>query len=346
MKKIVVFSLVILVFLTMAHAEKLGVLTHVNRPEMIEIYNDQVITVEGASIILYSLKGLKFIRKFGKAGEGPGEFKVNRSATNFVMPLADSIFGIGIDKAIQFDYSGKVIKEFRIPTFSQYLHPIGKGYVGMKLKPLENGKAKIAAILYDSSMKEIKDVYIQDFSGGQNLIDLTLDALNVSVHQDRIYVDQSKEGFVVGVYDSQGKLLYKISRPYKKLKYTKEHGDSVMNKLKNDPTVKGIGWDNLKNIIKTTHGEYLPSITDMMIADNHLYLKTSVRKNKKAEFVVTDLKGNFKKVVLLPNVESTLLVNIIFGRSAKLYKIYKNKFYYLHENEDEEEWEVHVVPIQ
>lgn len=338
--------LVAFLLLSTLYGEKLGILTHVNRPEMIEIYNDQLIAVEGASIIFYNLKDLKFIRKFGKEGEGPGELKVNRSATNFVMPQADTLFVVGFDKAITFDYSGKLIKEFRIPTFSQYFHPVGQGYVGIKLKPLENGKAKVAAILFDGALKEIKDVYIQDFSGGQNLIDLSLDALNVCVYHDRIYVEQSKEGFVVGVYDQNGKLLYTIKRPYKRLKYTKEHGDRIMNKLKNDPTVKGIGWENVKNVIRTTHGDYLPAITDMMIDQDRLYLKTSLYKKDMAEFVITDLKGKLLDTVFLPNVESSLLINIIFGRSARLYKIYKNKFYYLYENEDDEEYEIHAVPIQ
>jgi hypothetical protein len=59
-----------------------------------------------------------------------------------------------------------------------------------------------------------------------------------------------------------------------------------------------------------------------------------------------DLKGNILKKVYLPGVKEPGFGNEVLGRLAKFYKIYKNKFYYLHENEDEEEWEVHVTPIK
>jgi hypothetical protein len=36
----------------------------------------------------------------------------------------------------------------------------------------------------------------------------------------------------------------------------------------------------------------------------------------------------------------------LVGRAAKFYKIYNNKFYYLLENEEEEEWEIHVEPLK
>ncbi len=59
-----------------------------------------------------------------------------------------------------------------------------------------------------------------------------------------------------------------------------------------------------------------------------------------------DLKGNILKTVYLPGVKEPGVFSEMIGRPAKFYKIYKNKFYYLQENEAEEEWEVHVEPIQ
>ena len=83
----------------------------------------------------------------------------------------------------------------------------------------------------------------------------------------------------------------------------------------------------------------------MAVTDERIYVKTSQTKGDKDEFIIMDLKGNTLKKVYLPAVKKQRYVNTMLGIPAKFYKIYQNKFYYLYENEDEEEWEIHVEPI-
>lgn len=115
MKKWLIFLLIVMVG-SLALAEKLGVLTEVLSPEMVEVSDNEIYIVEGSSIFMYSLKDLSFIRKFGQSGEGPGELKANPSITNLLFTPGDSLLFIGLDKAIRFAKTGQVIKEFRIPT--------------------------------------------------------------------------------------------------------------------------------------------------------------------------------------------------------------------------------------
>jgi hypothetical protein len=345
MKKWLGFLLIVMVG-SLAFAEKLGILTEVLAPEMIEVSESELYVVEGASIFMYSLKDLSFIRKFGQKGEGPGELKVNPSITNILFKPGDSLLFLGIDKVIRFSKTGQVIKEFKIPTFTNYLYPIGKNYVGIRFKAIAQQKPNIVVVLFNREMDEIKELYAQQMSGGQRLLDLTNDTLNVSIYKDKIFIDQSPKGFVISILDANGDQLYQVEKEYKKIKFTDKHKEMALNQIKQDKAVRTIGWNNLKNIIKIIHGDYLLPIRDMTVVDERIYVKTSQKQGDKDEFVIMDLKGKILKKAYLPGVKEPGFGNAVLGRPAKFYKIYKNKFYYLHENEDEEEWEVHVTPIK
>jgi hypothetical protein len=345
MKKWLIFLSIVMVG-SLAFAEKLGVLTQVLTPEMIEVSDNEIYVVEGATIFMYSLKDLSFIRKFGKSGEGPGELKINPSITNILVIPGDSLLFISMEKAIRFAKTGQVIKEFKIPLITNYLYPIGKNYVGIRFKAIAQKKPNIAVVLFNREMEEIKELYSQEMSGGQNLVYLTNDALNISIYKDRIFIDRSPKGFIISVLDANGNQLYQVEKEYKKIKFTEEHKEMALNRIKQEKAIRSIGWENLKSLIKIIHDDYLPPIRDLAVNDEQIYVKTYQKQGDKDEFIIMDLKGNILKTVYLPAVKESGFGNEVLGRMAKFYKIYKKKFYYLHENEEEEEWEVHVIPIK
>jgi hypothetical protein len=345
MKKWLIFLLLVMVG-SFAFAGKLGVLTEVLTPEMIEVSDNEIYVVEGSTIFMYSLKDLSFIRKFGQKGEGPGELKVNPGISNILVTPGDSLLFMSIEKAIRFAKTGQVIKEFRIPLITNYLYPIGKNYVGIRFKAINQQKPNIAVVLFNQEMEEIKDLYTQEMSGGQSVVDLTSDSLNISVYKDKIFIDQSPKGFVISVLGANGSQLYQIEKEYKKIKFTEEYKEMALNRIKQDKAIRTIGWENLKNLIKIIHGDYLSPIRDLAVTDEQIYVKTYQKQGDKDEFIIMDLKGNILKKAYLPAVKEPGFGNEVLGRAAKFYKIYQNKFYYLHENEEEEEWEVHVEPIK
>ena len=57
--------------------EKTAVLPELQRPNMVLADSKQLYVADGASVLIYSLKDLKLRKKFGRKGEGPGEFKVS-----------------------------------------------------------------------------------------------------------------------------------------------------------------------------------------------------------------------------------------------------------------------------
>jgi hypothetical protein len=74
------------------------------------------------------------------------------------------------------------------------------------------------------------------------------------------------------------------------------------------------------------------------------YVQTYKAKENKEEYVIMDLKGNIIKRVYIQKFDNVTLTGKMLG--TKLHTIYNDKLYYLVENEDEEEWELHVEEIK
>ncbi|MCK4889931.1 MAG: hypothetical protein KAS97_08365 [Candidatus Aminicenantes bacterium] len=345
MKKIIFMLLMLLIALSLVQAEKLADLEEINKPELMEIVGDTLLIVEGAEVYSYDIKDLKFKKKFGRKGEGPGELKTAPSIANYIIPLKDSFLIASMDKSILFNVNGDVIREFRIPLFTNYLYPANENYIGMRFKPGDKGIAWFELTILDKEMKDIKVFHKQKMSGGQNMVDLTFDGMGIAVSGDKLYVENSPDGFEILVFDMNGNSISKIKKDYKKVKFTDSYKERTMNKLKESPVIRELGWENFKKLVKITHGEYLPLIQDMVIDKGKIYVKTNNEKDGQVEFIVLDLKGNIIKIIFLPIMTEMDFGNKIFGRPARFYKIYNGKYYYLKENIDEEMWELYKVDI-
>ena len=350
MKKCLIIIL-LLMFLCLngwLKAEKVGTLENLHLPQMLEISHNQVYCIQETTVHMYDLKNLKFIKKFCKKGEGPGELKINPGVTNFIVPFKDSIMVVSWDKAIVYSKDGILKEEFRLPPMSaNYLYPLRENtYLGLKFDTsADRGKPKLIAGIMDKNMKIKKEIYKQDFTGGQNMVNLTADGVNMAVANGKVYIEESAKGFIVSIYDLDGKLLKKIQKKIPPVKFTKALRENALNQIKQNPAMKSIGWENFKKIVKFTHDEYAPLIKDLQVDQDRIYLMSTNFKEDKQEFVVMDEEGKILKKVYLPQPIPTDFVNVIFGRPTRYYKIYHGKYYYLKENLDEETWELHAENI-
>lgn len=345
MKKILFLLLMLLIILNSGQAEKLADLEEINKPELMEIVGDTLLFVEGAEIYSYDIKNLKFKKKFGRKGEGPGELKITPSMANYIIPLKDSFLIASIDKAIVFTKDGEVLKEFKIPLFTSFIYPVEENFIGMKFKPGDKGIAWFELTILDKDMKSVKIFHKQKMSGGQNRVDLTFDGMGIAVYRDKIYVENSPAGFNILVFDLKGAKASNITKDFQKVKFSEIHKKRAIEKLKESPVIREFGWENFSKLVKITHGEYLPLIQDMVIDNGKIYLKTNTVKGDNGEFIVIDSEGNIIDKIYLPEPFGADFGNKIFGRPARFYKIYNGKYYYLKENIDEEMWELYKVDI-
>lgn len=353
LKKVVFVSLMVLGF-SLLFSTNIGPVPGVMKPNMMEVSGNELYIVEGAVISVYSLNHLQLIRRFGRAGEGPGELKVVPYYNNRVSVFPDFILAESVDKLIYFSKKGNVIKQIGKPVESGFFTPVGKNFVGKKAKRDPEQKTTFVVIaLYDSDHYEIKELYRQKFaqqrSGRGVTIQLFSDLLNFQVWDNKIFIEKSPEGFLIGVFDSNGKELYQIKREYEKTKVTGAHKEAALKEIKEDPTIKRRikqfgSWESLMKMMKFTFPDFLPPIQYMEIADRKIYARTFQKKDNKEEYLVMDLEGKMLKKTYIPRVHPLSLKDQIIG--VKREVIRNDKLYYLKENEEQEVWELHVYEIK
>ncbi|MGD2088252.1 MAG: hypothetical protein PVH61_18890 [Candidatus Aminicenantes bacterium] len=182
------------------------------------------------------------------------------------------------------------------------------------------------------------------------------DALNFWVYDDKIFVEESPEGFLIEVFDYKGEKLYQIERKYEKTPVTEKYKTLAFNHLKQDFLHKKVnlfvpfhimeaGWDEFKKWATLIYPDYLPPMRDIFVDNRKIYIQTFKRQDNKQEYIIMGLKGNMIKKVYLPVVQPSTFASEMVGLGLKFYAIDKDRFVYLVENEEEEEWEVHVVDI-
>lgn len=346
MKKLLVLFLLPAVLGGWGFAEKLGSLPEVMKPGMIAVSGDQLFVVEGPKIFNISLKDMTLLRTFGRQGEGPGELKVSPVWYNFVAVYPDHLFVAGLDKFIYFSRDGKLLKEIRKPPGIMQAFPVGKHFLVSDQTHMEKDTQQQVLSLYDSSFKKFKELYRQDSSvqPAAKTTEVIMDTLDFQIRDERIYIERSREGFVIDVFDSGGKKLYQIKKDVPKLKVTAADRDAALADFKQDPFVKEVGFENFrKQFSDVVYPKVYPAIRNIDVSKDRIYARTFKRKSGKEECLVMNLKGKVLSTVYLPMVENAPFTAHLVG--IRYYTIVNNKYYYLKENEDTEDWELHVEAL-
>ncbi len=107
-------NLVILLLLlaNLVFATKIVPLPEIIKPDLIKVDGDDMVIAEKASISIYSLKNFKLIKKFGKEGEGPQEFKLIMGFFGLNISIHPEYIIINsVGKISYFTRKGEFIKE-------------------------------------------------------------------------------------------------------------------------------------------------------------------------------------------------------------------------------------------
>lgn len=352
-KRIWIICLIFLIGTAYMSAEVLGPLPNVGRPGMIVVNGNELYVAEGCIFTVYSLDNLEKLRQFGKKGEGPGELIEVPFFPNKITVLKDQIFVTGIGKAISFTKNGDFKSEFRTHQRVFQLLPAGENFVAREMARVNDRKKQVVVVsIYNRKMEKIKELYRQDWvrQGGfpNGSMDMGLDFANVAVGDDKIFVEKSPDGFLIDVYDTNGNKLYSIKREYEKQPIDSKEKERLENMMKNDAAVKDDlktigGWEQMKKLMHFIYPDHYAPIKGIEISGGKLYVRTFKLKGDKEEYLVMDLKGNLiKKAYISRNLEANILAQVA---GSKLYSIYNGKLYYIQENEDEEQWELHVESL-
>ncbi len=342
-KKFIIFViLILLVAKFLLPIDKISfpvALENISQPSMILVNYDKIYILENATINIYSLKNFEFIRKFGKAGEGPREFKYSKNTT---MPMSISFYNNQLlvnspMKITYFDLDGNYKRELKVKTVDRILYPFNKKYIGLGSTPGINKRIFMGFTLFENDLNVKKVVFLSDFevNNPRKLILPLTNFFYNPIYKGKIYINTSSDKFIINVYDKEGKQDYVINKKYPKIEVHANYKNEVLEFIRRSPKFKD-GYEYFKKILKIR--EYFPPIRDLQISDEFIYVITFKREGKLWECIKMDLKGNEKGRTF---VKLNTYKHLSFY--PLLYSVYKENIYSLVEDEEDETWKIHVL---
>lgn len=320
----------------MIMADKAITMTDLIKPDSISVDDGQIYVTDDIVILIYDLKNFTLKKRFGKEGEGPGEFIRNRQTGNPPLSIdvqTENLIVNSMNKISIFSKQGQFIEERKVLDRGDQFKPLGKGFAGQG--DMREGTVRYITVnIYDSELRKVNQVYkvphpVQRIGRGFKVIN---EPRVVTTYRNQLFVTLDRD-FIIRVFNFRGVLLYQIDREYTKRKITDEVKRRVDEYLKNHPRIKEL-YELIKPLI---FPEYYPAIRSMNVSDNRIYVVTWNQKEETTECDILDIYGKRLKHVFLP-------IRYIDELEIYPFTFKNNRLYQLVENEDEE-WELHITEI-
>lgn len=328
-KLLLIFFLLCFSFFCMA--EKVATFSELLNPTRIMVDENRIFVVEFPYIYIYSLTDFQQIKKFGGQGEGPREFLGRLN----LLPYPDHIIVNSQGKITYWTKTGEFIKEVKCP-FAAGVEPCEDVFVslGFRLGNREDQINYQTIDVYDRNFKKIREIDRKkaDFQGEQG-IKIYAQPYYFYIMKNEYIVVTGHEGFLLNVFDKNGKKLYAIEQPYEKKPVTETDKQEVHDFFKNNPRFRAF-YEARKHLLKIA--DFFPAIQGFQSFGDRLFVFTYHQKNGKTQFFVYDDRGKLLRELYLPLRKRDINGNFPFTIDG-------NKFYQMLENEDEEEWELHIT---
>jgi len=329
----------VLVIGFLLYPEKVATLDELANPFIMQIDENQLYITDSADVFIYSLKDYKLQKKFGKRGEGPGEFlimpTVNMGSVMLdVYPEYLLINSLG--KLSFFTKQGKFIKEIRTTSPFGMFKPLGNRFVGYGVAVYDKVNYMTTNIWDSKLSRVIKELNREEqwFVPGKKMNAFGLRVGFFFVVDNKIFIENEKRNILI--FDEKGEKLGSIDPPIEQVKMTKTFIEGFHHYLKTTPRFKQF-YPILKNML--AFPDYFPKIRLVYIVDPNIYVLSWKKKEDKIECFIYDLKGKLVKKTYLPIVEQ----NVFFHFSQTFGN---DNFHQLVESEDGEEWELHITGIK
>lgn len=339
MKKVIILVMLTM-FLLMPILAKTVTIDGISKPAMMVIEDNRLYVLEKTTIYIYSLKDFKLIKKFGRAGEGPGEFMARPFGAPMSMSFVDDKLVVNSNNKLTYlTKDGKYISERRaLPNL--VLFQVKDNFAAIGPAFDKDKKMMLSFQLFSNELKKMKLLFQSNLSVNpqDNYLLPTSAIVYNPVYKNKIIVAASNEDFLIDIYDFKGNKINSIKKDYKKRKFTEKDKKYIMDWFKNRSPFKKF-FDNIKQFIKfKTH---YPAMRDIKMANEKLYVITYKQKGDLWECIILDMKGKELNRVFVPLDEY-----IPFTYYNLLFAVEKNKIYSFIEDVDEEVWKLHITEIK
>ena len=331
--------LFLLIFSFQGFSEKLTVLAELTDPSILEIDGQEIFILDEARVYVYSLQDYGLIRQFGKKGEGPGELKTLQDIPITMQVFKEYVLLNSYNKIVFFSKSGKMLKEKRIPFLAFQIVPFGKNYAVTKFTRSPDGGSQLSVLLFNPKFEELKRLYETELQNDMRKKKIAFPfAITFSqCSGDRLLVVDQKKEFEILRFDLEGNRLVPIKKPYQKIPVSETFKKESWEWLKLQPSYKLVP-ERLTQMIYFP--EYLPVIRNLLVKEQKIYLQTYKTKDSLSEFFILDLQGRVEKTLFLPGASKDRQIR---PNPAVTYTFKGDEYYYLEEDMEEEEWNLHKV---
>jgi hypothetical protein len=251
----------------------------------------------------------------------------------------DKVILNSVYKAIIYDKLGKMRKEAK---FTKHMlseaFPIGENFIATKFKWVD-ATLTASTFICNPEFKEIKKIYGTALPQSHKKRKFAMPPLCTFARctGDRIFLfDQQKD--TVMVFDSKGNQKSEIKFPHEKIMTDDAFKNKVNDSIKIHPTLRNAPPEFMKLIYTP---DVLPVFRDCRVIGDRLYIQTYRQKGDLSEFLIIDFSGKVEKKLFLPGA-GRLQIRINPGST---YAFYDGKYYYLVDNINEEQWELHLQKL-
>lgn len=342
MKRLIYLILLLLLLICDAWAVRIIPLPGHLKPFRIRVEGERIFIAEGPVIYIYREKDMALLYKFGKAGEGPKEFKLFPEEAPELDVHRDTILATSVYKITFFTGNGEYIREKRFKEGGrrQYFRLMGDRLLAENRTVDKNILFRTLRI-YDMEGNKIRELFrYKHFAqrGKQyNPITRGLYLNNFYISRGKIFLGGAIYSGTIHVFDLKGKKLYQIKPDFEKIEFTaKDRQGYIDSWLSNSQYMQY--YKRIKDRFK--YPAYFPFWQDFVVSGDKIYVQTYKRNKEDThnEFYILSLKGELLKRVWLPLGE-------FFDFTPSPYTIYNGKLYQMLDNEDTEEWELHIVLV-
>ncbi len=308
------------------------VLNELQRPGIVEVGQDFIFIEDHSSVFIYSLKDFKLVKKVGKQGEGPREFKIISS----IYTQGDSLVINSRSKISFFTLSGEFLREVR-PISGSDFFPVQDAFWGMDMV-MEKKFSHLTVNLYNSKLQKIKEISRRKgaFLGSKFLDPILIYGPlgpELLPAGERILVKGS-EG-KIKVFDVKGNLTTTIVPNYPKVKVSEKKEEEILEFYKTNPRTKD-QFSTLKKRFKFP--AYFPYIRDYFGDPGQVYVLTFKEQEGKKQLLVFDKEGKAISEIFIELEEKNILE--LFPLTIK-----DNKIYQLVDDLERENWILNITDV-
>ncbi len=327
-----IFTLWITIFGWTSTSERLYTFTEQIAPDSLAIANAIIAISEGQTVSLYHLKNGSKIAKFGKKGEGPGEFKDPPS----VQVDKNKIIVNSSGKVSFFTRKGNFIREVNAIQTGRNFVSLGDRFIGYHSYSRQSGKRFSAINLYTRQFKKEKTVFeyssiAQSQTGkGWRLFQRTY--IQPIVCQNRIIVAGDVE-FKFHIYLEDGIPFKTIAEAYERLPFTEADKKKVLHHYRTMPSTAPDYAFWKKNII---FPDRFPAIRSIHTGNKYIYVRTYRSQGLSSEFYIYHSNGKFNKRIFLDIAASYKKYPYPFMRDSVPFVFYKQSLFQLVLDDDDQ----------